>query len=79
MSSISTLLLALGRLVPGARLIAPAGAYGETVEVVKPAELRNSIRSAVASMARTYGTAPKPSRRPGRHAPADAVRTPKPR
>jgi hypothetical protein len=34
MSSISTLLLALGRLLPGARLIAPAGAYSETLEAV---------------------------------------------
>ena len=30
MSSISTLLLALGRLLPGACLIAPASAYSET-------------------------------------------------
>jgi len=34
MSSISTLLLALGRLLRGARLIAPAGAYSETLEAV---------------------------------------------
>ena len=53
--------------------------WGETVEVVRPAELRTSIRSAVASMARTYGTAAKPPRRPGRHAATDAIRTPKPR
>lgn len=32
MSSISALLAALGRILPGARLIAPAGAYGETLE-----------------------------------------------
>jgi len=34
MSSISTLLAALGRVLPGARLVAPAGAYGETLEAV---------------------------------------------
>jgi hypothetical protein len=32
MSSISNLLVALGRVLPGARLIAPPGAYGETLE-----------------------------------------------
>ena len=53
--------------------------WGETVEVLRPAELRSSVRSAVASMARTYGTAPKPPRRPGRHAASDAARAPKPR
>src|SRR5215207_8710411 len=34
MSSAATLLLALGRLLPGARLIIPAGAYSETLEAV---------------------------------------------
>ncbi|HEY8762105.1 MAG TPA: WYL domain-containing transcriptional regulator [Candidatus Dormibacteraeota bacterium] len=53
--------------------------WGETVEVVGPAELRTSIRNAVASLARVYGTAPAPARRPGRRSPADASRTPKPR
>lgn len=32
MSSVSTLLLALGRALPGAHLIVPAGAYNETLE-----------------------------------------------
>ena len=31
-ASISNLLVALGRVLPGARLIAPPGAYGETLE-----------------------------------------------
>jgi predicted DNA-binding transcriptional regulator YafY len=53
--------------------------WGESVEVVRPPELRASIRNAVASLAHIYGTAPAPSRRPGRRSPADASRTPKPR
>jgi predicted DNA-binding transcriptional regulator YafY len=53
--------------------------WGETVEVIGPAELRSSIRNAVASLAHIYGTAPAPARRPGRRTPADAGRTPKPR
>jgi predicted DNA-binding transcriptional regulator YafY len=53
--------------------------WGETVEVVGPAELRTSIRNAVASLAHTYGTAPAPARRPGRRSPADANRASKPR
>jgi predicted DNA-binding transcriptional regulator YafY len=53
--------------------------WGETVEVLRPPELRNSIRTAVASLAHIYGTAPAPARRPGRRTPADASRTPKPR
>jgi len=53
--------------------------WGESVEVVRPPELRASIRNAVASLAHIYGTAPAPSRRPGRRSPSDASRTPKPR
>ena len=53
--------------------------WGESVEVVRPPELRASIRNAVASLARVYGTAPAPVRRPGRRLPSDAPRTPKPR
>jgi len=53
--------------------------WGETVEVVGPAELRSSIRNAVASLAHIYGTAPAPVRRPGHRNPADASRNPKPR
>jgi predicted DNA-binding transcriptional regulator YafY len=53
--------------------------WGESVEVVRPAELRASIRNAVASLARVYGTTPAPARRPGRRLPSDAPRTPKPR
>ena len=53
--------------------------WGEACEVVRPAELRNSIRTAVASLSRTYGTAPAPARRPGRRSPADANRATKPR
>ena len=53
--------------------------WGEACEVVRPAELRNSIRTAVASLARIYGTAPAPSRRPGRRSPTDASRAAKPR
>ena len=34
MSSLSTLLLALGRTLPGARLTVPAGTYSETLEVI---------------------------------------------
>ena len=40
--------------------------WGETVEVLRPAELRTSIRNAVASLARTYGTTPAPPPKPGR-------------
>jgi predicted DNA-binding transcriptional regulator YafY len=53
--------------------------WGESVEVLRPPELRASIRNAVASLAHIYGTAPAPSRRPGRRSPTDASRTPKPR
>ena len=53
--------------------------WGESVEVVRPAELRSSIRNAVASLAHIYGTAPAPVRRPGRRNPADASRAPSPR
>ena len=53
--------------------------WGESVEVIRPAELRLSIRNAVASLARVYGTATALSRRPGRRSPTDASRTPKPR
>ncbi|HVD01652.1 MAG TPA: WYL domain-containing transcriptional regulator [Candidatus Dormibacteraeota bacterium] len=53
--------------------------WGETVEVVKPAELRNSVRAAVASLARVYGIGQPPAPRPGRQQASDAVRTPRPR
>jgi predicted DNA-binding transcriptional regulator YafY len=53
--------------------------WGEAVEVIGPAELRNSIRAAVASLTRTYGIAQPPARRPGRKQASDAVRTPRPR
>ena len=51
--------------------------WGEACEVVRPPELRKSIRDAVASLARTYGTssAQAPPRRPGHsRATADAQR-----
>jgi predicted DNA-binding transcriptional regulator YafY len=53
--------------------------WGETCEVVRPAELRNSIRNAVASLARVYGVGPVSARRPGRRSPSDSSRAPKPR
>lgn len=40
--------------------------WGETCEVVRPPELRNSIRGTIASMAHTYGTTAAAARRPGR-------------
>ena len=52
--------------------------WGETVEVMRPAELRNSVRAAVASLARTYGLGQPPARRPGRKQGSD-VRTPRSR
>jgi predicted DNA-binding transcriptional regulator YafY len=51
--------------------------WGEAVEVVEPAELRNSVRTAVASLARTYGVAQKPATRPGARARSDARRQPR--
>jgi len=53
--------------------------WGEACEVVRPAELRNSIRAAVGSLARTYGIAPAPARKPGRRSPTDPSRAAKPR
>jgi predicted DNA-binding transcriptional regulator YafY len=53
--------------------------WGETVEVVRPAELKQSVRQTVASLARTYGLAQPPARRPGRKQATDAVRAPRPR
>ena len=53
--------------------------WGEAVEVVRPADLRASMRTAVTSLARTYGTSPQPSPRPGRRSRADATRPNKPR
>jgi predicted DNA-binding transcriptional regulator YafY len=53
--------------------------WGETVEVVRPPELRNSVRAAVASLAHVYGLGQPPARRPGRKQASDAVRTQRPR
>lgn len=50
--------------------------WGEAVEVIRPAELRNSIRSAVTAMSRLYGIAPVSSRRAPAHTLRDAAARP---
>lgn len=52
--------------------------WGEAVEVMRPAELRNSIRMTVAALGRLYGTAVAPPRRSGAHTHRDvAARKPR--
>lgn len=50
--------------------------WGEAVEVVRPAELRNSIRSVVTAMSRVYGTSPASPRRAAAHTQRDAAPRP---